>query len=191
MDKNAINNYMDLMTFEKALKNNDKKILQSILKIDIHNHAVSSCTKSYLIKHGINLSEDKIYDINSLIKFSRTYLTPLQLDYNGLKMLLNGNFENCINTGVSIVSTDIDYKNCIRTFNSDVDKFINFLKSFKYDNLKILWDLGISRDSYKEEYKPIILKLINTKFFSGIDLTSTENSIPNSKFIDFYKLSNN
>ncbi len=186
----TISNYIDLMTFEKALKDNDKKLLVSIPKIDIHNHAVSSCTKSYLKKQGIKLSEEKIDNISSLIEFSRTYLTPLQLDYNGLKILLKGNFENCIKTGVNIVSTEIDYKNCIRTFNSDVNKFINFLKSFKYKNLKILWDLGISRDSYKEEYKSIILELLNTKFFSGIDLTSTENSVPNSKFIDFYKLDN-
>ena len=67
---------------------------------------------------------------------------------------------------------------------------MDFLKSFKYDNLKILWDLGISRDSYKEEYKDIIIKLIKTRFFKGIDLTSTENYFPNSLFKDFYDLAN-
>ena len=104
--------------------------------------------------------------------------------------LLDGNFKNCIETGVRVVCTEIDYKNCIRTFNSDINQFIDFLKSFKYDNLSILWDLGISRDSYKEEYKPIIIGLLKTTFFSGIDLTSTENSIPNSQFIEFYDLAN-
>lgn len=180
----------DDLIFEKALVNNDKILLSSINKIDIHNHAVSSCTKSYLINNGIILAEDKINDIQSLINFSRTYLSPLQLDINGLKLLLEGNFENCIKTGVKVVATEIDYKNCIRTFNSDIKEFISFLKSFEYENLKILWDLGISRDSYKAEYKPIVLELLKTRFFNGIDLTSTENIIPNSEFVDFYKLAN-
>jgi len=176
--------------FENAIINNDICKLKSIDKIDIHNHAVSSCTKDYLIKHGINLPKEKINNIQSLITFSRNYITPLQLDIKGLKLLLEGNFENCIKTGIKVVSTEIDYKNCIRTFNSDIIQFINFLKSFTYDNLTILWDLGISRDSYKDEYKQIIIELIETKFFNGIDLTSTENSIPNSKFIEFYDLAN-
>ena len=176
--------------FQKAIINNDLLKLNSIKKVDIHNHAVSSCTKSYLINNGVSLSEEKINDIHSLIEFSRNYLSPLQLDIKGLKFLLDGNFKNCIETGVRVVCTEIDYKNCIRTFDYNIKQFIDFLKSFKYDNLKILWDLGISRDSYKEEYKPIIIGLLKTKFFNGIDLTATENSIPNSQFIEFYNLAN-
>ena len=182
---------MDNKKFTEALKNNNKDLLKTIPKVDFHNHAVTSCTKKHLIDKGIDLPDEKINNIESLIKFSRTYITPLQLNKEGLKLLLEGHFENCIKTGIKVVCTEIDYKNCIRAFNSDIKEFINFLKTFEYENLKILWDLGISRDSYKEEYKPIILELLNTKFFSGIDLTSTENSIPNSKFIDFYNLANN
>lgn len=180
----------NMENFKVALINNDISLLKCVEKVDIHNHAVSSCTKSYLINNGINLANDKIDDIQSLINFSRSYLTPLQLKEEGLKLLLNGNFKNCIETGIKYVCTEIDYKNCIRTFNSDVNKFIDFLKSFNYDNLKIFWDLGISRDSYKKEYKTIIIELLETKFFSGIDLTSTEKSIPNSEFKDFYNIAN-
>lgn len=176
--------------FKIAVINNDLGLLNTIEKVDIHNHAITSCTKEYLIKHNIKLSNDNINDIESLINFSRSNLTPLQLEESGLKLLLEGNFENCIETGVTIVGTSIDYKTCIRTFNSDIEKFINFLKSFEYKNLKILWDLHISRDSYKDEHKKIINKLLETKFFSGLDLASTENIIPNSAFIDFYKLAN-
>lgn len=181
---------MNDLDFEKYLQNSDMESLKRVPKVDIHNHAISSCRKSYLTSHGIQLSVDKITDIESLINFSRSYLTPLQQSYNGLKLLLEGTFEACLETGVTVVGTSIDYKDCIRTFNSDVNAFIEFLKSFKYENLTILWDLGISRDSYKEEYKPIILELLNTKFFNGLDLASTENSIPNSQFVDFYKLAN-
>lgn len=78
----------------------------------------------------------------------------------------------------------------MRTFNSNIDLFIDFLKSFKYDNLIILWELSISRDSYKDEHKTLIFELINTRYFRGLDLAATENSIPNFKFVDFYELAN-
>lgn len=181
---------MNDLDFELALKNNDTELLAKIPKVDIHNHVVSSCKKSYLIDCGINLSKDKINNIETLINFSRSYLDPIKKDYNGLKLLLEGTFENCLQTGVVLVFASIDYKECMRTFNSNVNTFIKFLKSFKYNNLTILWDLSISRDSYKEENKSLILKLLNTRFFSGIDLAATENSIPNLNFVDFYKLAN-
>lgn len=181
---------MDNLNFERALQNNNKELLAKIPKIDIHNHAVSSCQKSYLIDHGIQLSEDKINDIESLINFSRSYLDPIKKDYEGLKLLLDGTFEACLKTGVNVVFTSIDYKECLRTFNSNIDLFIDFLKSFKYDNLIILWELSISRDSYKDEHKTLIFELINTRYFRGLDLAATENSIPNFKFVDFYKLAN-
>lgn len=176
--------------FKQALIDNDIEKLKRIHKVDIHNHGVTSCTKDFLICQGINVPADKIEDIHMLIDFSRRYISPLQLDETGLTILLEGNFANCLETGIEVVCTEIDYKNCIRTFNSDINKFITFLKSFKYENLTILWDLGISRDSYKEEYQSIILELINTKFFTGIDLTSTENVLPNSYFKKFYNLAN-
>ncbi len=56
--------------------------------------------------------------------------------------------------------------------------------------MKIQWILEISRDSYKNEYKEIIMKLINTNYFAGIDLVSTENCIDNKEFIYFYEQAN-
>lgn len=178
------------MDFCTALEKGDKNLLNSFSKIDIHNHAGYSCPKKYLIEHNIVLPNEPINNIATMNDFCRNYINPIQYDYEGLKMLLNGHFENCINTGIKIVAPSVDYKVCIRIFNNDINKFIEFLKMFSYDDLKILWDLGISRDSYKEEYAPLILDLIKTKYFSGIDLYATENSLPNSLFIKFYNLAN-
>ena len=180
----------DSIMFINAIKNNDKEQMSKIMKVDIHNHASYSCSKNYLKNNGINLGNDKINNIESLIQFSRKYITPIKQTEQGLYLLLKGNFENCINTGISYVSTDIDFKDCIRTFNSDIDEFIKFLNRFKYDNLEIEWIIEISRDSYKEEYKDIILNMIRTGFFAGIDLVSTENIVPNSTFKELYDEAN-
>ena len=178
------------LLFECALRENNKETLKQIRKVDIHNHASYSCRKKYLEQKNIVLGKEKVKNIDTLIEFSRKYITPLKKNVDGLEILLKGTFENCINTGVTVVSTSIDFKDCIRTFGSNIDEFINFLKKFNYKNLKISWVLEISRDSYKEEYKDLIINLINTKYFSGIDLVSTENCISNLQFIDFYKLAN-
>ena len=180
----------DSNSFMQALKENNKEIMSQINKVDLHNHASYSCRLDYLVNNNINIGNEKVSNIESLIQFSRKYITPVKQTEQGLYLLLNGNFMNCINTGVSFVSTDIDYKDCLRTFDSDVSKFIDFLSQFKYDKLKIEWIIEISRDSYKEEYKDIIMEMINSGFFAGIDLVSTENSIPNSMFVDFYKEAN-
>ncbi len=176
--------------FSEAIITNDIEKLKKIDKVDIHNHGILSGTKKYLIDHGIKLPTGKINNIQSFINFCGTYIKPLQLKEEGLKLLLEANFANCIETGVKYVSTQIDFRSCIRTFDSDIEKFIDFLKSFKYDNLTIKWDLLISRERFEKEQEPIIIKLLESKFFSGIDLASTENSVPNAEFKNIYKIAN-
>lgn len=177
-------------SFKNALENNNINDLIAFPKVDIHNHAILSGTKDFLKKNGITLPNMNIYNIESFINYCRNNISELPKQKNGLKLLLKGGFENCINTGVIIVAAEISYKSCINVFNSNITDFVNFLKSFKYDNLEIHWDLGISRDSYIKEYKKIIIELLETNFFSGLDLASTENRIPNSNFIEFYQLAN-
>lgn len=176
--------------FIQGLKENNKEKLSKVAKVDLHNHGSYSCRRDYLAGNGITIGNEQISDIQTLIEYSRKYITPLKSTEQGLHLLLKGNFENCVDTGISLVSTNIDFKDCIRTFNSDVLRFIEFLKKFKCDALKIQWIIEISRDSYKQDYKEIIIELINSDFFAGIDLVSTENCVPNSEFICFYELAN-
>ena len=182
---------MKNINFIQSLKNNDYEMLKQFPKADLHNHAVFSCDREYLIKNGINIpSNERVNNITDLINFARKYIKPLQNDKDGLTILLNGTFGKCLKSGVNIVDTDIDYKICIQVFDKNVEEFVNFLKKFTYNNLKIRWVIDISRDSYLEEYEDIIIKLINTKFFYGIDLTSTENCVPNFKFVKIYDIAN-
>ena len=177
--------------FIDALKKHDKDKLILIHKADLHNHAVFSCDREYLLNNNVNIPLDqKVNNISDLVDFARKYIKPLQNDKDGLSILLNGTFKKCLETGVMIVDTNIDYKICIQVFNYNVDEFISFLKMFTYDNLKIHWVIDISRDSYLEEYEETIINLIKTGFFYGIDLTATENYQPNEKFKNIYDYAN-
>ena len=177
--------------FMEKINNDYLDYIKKQEKAEFHNHATTSCHLDFLREKGLNVpSEQNIYDIQSLINFSRQYITPLEMNADTLRILLDGNFQNCIETGIKVVNTSIDYKICMRSFNGNIDKFINFLKSFNYGNLTILWDIAISRDSYNEEHRNLLLDLIKSKFFAGIDLVSTENIQPNSTFVEFYNLAN-
>ena len=185
------NENMKTLKFIQCIKNNNKEQMAKFFKADLHNHAVFSCDRTYLIKNGIDIPlNEKVNNISDLISFARKYIKPLQNNIEGLTILLNGTFEKCLETGVSVVDTDIDYKICIQVFDNNVNEFVEFLKTFKYNNLQIRWIIDISRDSYKEKYEKIIFNLIDSNFFYGIDLTSTENCVSNEKFKNIYNLAN-
>lgn len=180
---------MENLNFIQALIESNKEQMQRIPKADLHNHAVFSCDRKYLIKNDIDIPlNEKVNNISDLINFARKYIKPLQNNIDELTILLNGTFEKCLETGVSIVDTDMDYKICIQVFDNNVNNFVNFLKTFKYNNLQIRWVIDISRDSYKEEDEKIIFALMESDFFYGIDLTATENCVSNEKLKNIYNL---
>ena len=179
-----------MISFKNAIKSNNLKQLSKISKVDLHNHAACSCTKEWLIKNNINLSNDEVTDIYSLNNFCKKHINPIHYTQNGLTILLNGNFDNCIKTGVKIVGASIDYKICIKVFNNNINDYINFLKSFERNNLIILWDLGISRDTYEDNHHKIIVELLKTKYFNGLDLYGVEDPNSNYKYVDYYKIAN-
>ena len=177
--------------FINALKKNDKDKIKSLPKADLHNHAVFSCSRDYLIKNNVIIPKsESVTDISTLISFARCYIKPLQNNIDGLILLLNGTFINCLSSGVTIVDTNIDYKICLQLFNGNINDFILLLNSFEFENLTIRWIIDISRDSYKDEHEMTIINLIKSKFFYGIDLTSTENIVKNEKFINIYNVAN-
>jgi adenosine deaminase len=107
--------------------------------------------------------------------------------------LLDANFENCIETGVKVVAPSITYRLCDPEkglFKNDIDGFIKFLRGFKYDDLRIDWILNLNRDRFKPGDKEIVNALIKSKFFAGIDLSSTEDHASNDLFKNFYRMAN-
>lgn len=180
---------MKSLNFIQALQSNNKEELKKFAKADLHNHIVFSCDREYLTENNVNIPlDEKVNNITDLINFARKYIKPLQNNTDGLTMLLNGSFKKCIQTGVSVVDANIDYKICIQVFDNNIDEFVKFLKKFSYKNLQIRWIIDISRDSYLDEYETVILKMIESNYFYGVDLTSTENCVSNEKFKSIYNL---
>ncbi|MCM1404179.1 MAG: hypothetical protein NC133_01560 [Prevotella sp.] len=158
-------------------------------KAEFHNHVATSSPWQFLVDHGIDLPTPRdMVGIQALLNYSRRYIDPIKLQPAGLRILLDGDFQNCLATKIKRVNTSIDYKVCIRTFHGDVAAFIDFLRSFHYDGLTILWDLDISRDSYQPSHHDVLTALISSRFFYGIDLAATENSQPNALFVKFFRL---
>ena len=177
--------------FIAALKDLNKDEMKKYSKADLHNHAVFSYDKTHLYKNNINIPKtEKVNSFVSFKNFAHKYIRPLQNNKKSLSILLSGTFEKCLESGITKIDTNIGYKICIKLFNSNINNFIKYLKNFKYKNLEIRWIVDISRDGYLEEHEQLILKLINSSFFSGIDLTSTENYTPNNKFIKIYDIAN-
>lgn len=185
-------NYFVNKKFVKAIESFDKKAMEDIKKADLHSHTLYSMDREYLEREGhIIPKSEGVCDIASLIDFSRKYIKPIIQTKQGLKILIEGMIEKCKLSGVSIVDSDIDFKICMITFDSNVAEFINFLKQFENKDLKIRWVLDISRDSYNQEiHEELLERLIESGYFYGIDLTSTENIVPNHIFKNIYDRAN-
>lgn len=173
------------MNFNDALKNNN---ISNFEMADTHNHCNYSASKDYLRKHNVDVDILNVKDIHSLIDFFEKTMQPLEYKKDTLKMLINGNISNAINTSVVKLHTSLNYRICMYAFNSDVTAFIDFLKQFNSPNIEIKWILDISRNHYEESHEKIITKIMKTKFFKGIDLAGTELAQPNSVFIKYFKL---
>jgi adenosine deaminase len=162
--------------------------------VDLHNHSTAGGTQRYLNEHGLYIPiKDNYNGIEELNCIWGKCLNDAQNTKEGLTLLLDANFKNCIASNVKVVYPTISYRYISPTsklFPNDPNAFIDFLKQFQYDGLRIDWILNINRDRYHPRDKEAIDTLLNTKFFKGLDLASTESFEQNKEFKDFYKTAN-
>ncbi|MDR0462033.1 MAG: hypothetical protein LBG88_01705 [Christensenellaceae bacterium] len=189
------------MTFENALETNNNQALKTFDKVDLHNHGLLSCTRKWATdgfvgKDGKKMPFDSVKTIDEFLDYFKKQEKPSRkylYDHN--YFLLYGNLQNCVDTGIKVVSPSIPYRTFKELFISenDADTTIWFLQQIEnqFPQLKILWDIGIPREKYdKQKHGEFITSLIQSKFFSGIDLYGAENGNPNELFVDFFKQSN-
>ncbi|MDR0461918.1 MAG: hypothetical protein LBG88_01120 [Christensenellaceae bacterium] len=162
---------------------------------DLHNHSFAGGTPEFLEDHGLHFPRvERVNGIEHMNEIWNEYLYKHQYDLHALSLLLKANFENCRQTGVKTVAPSITYRLVDKEkgiFPDAPEKFIEFLKSFKHDDLTINWILSINRDRYRpDQERGVVMDLIKSGFFKGIDLSSTEDPDLNKVFKDFYKQAN-
>jgi len=184
----------DLKNFETSLKTNNKKLFNLVNKADLHNHAVLSSNR----KIFYNLFPDKklnkfiennnIFSLSEFIKYNLLDLTTTK---QGQLKLFEATILTAIDDGITILDTSVDYRLVYELYENNIQEYIKDLIKIKEkykNNLIINFDLGISRNENKKEDEKIIIELIKSKIFNGIDLFGDEKSKPIQKFKKIYKI---
>ncbi|MDR2411925.1 MAG: hypothetical protein LBD88_05200 [Candidatus Peribacteria bacterium] len=143
--------------------------------IDLHQHGLLSGDLNSLNKKRIILPNTTINNWEELTYFVKQNINPLLKKQAVIKILLQTNIENSIESGTILICPSIDYT-LANNFVS-INDFVFFLseikKNFKED-IFINYDLGISRNNFKTEDITIIKDLIVSNIFNGIDLYGNE-----------------
>ena len=179
--------------FIEALENNDVNLIKKISKAEFHNHSALGCNRKLLTKHGVIIPNlEKINSIEEMDAFSKKYVSQFTKTEEGFKFLIENTIISAINDGIVILETSIDYR-FFKFFNKPEQGLI-FLKDLiqKYqDKISIRYDIGLSRRSYNTQFEKLIIELIDSKIFSGIDIYGDESYNDLSKFKDIYKYGKN
>lgn len=185
---------MELILLEKSLKNADKKLFDKIPKTDLHNHALLSSNRKNFNKFYPNNKLDKFIksnNISSLSSFIKNNIINISTTKVGQLNLFECSIITAIEDGIIRLETSIDYRLIFEVYDNNIQEFINDLENLKnkYKNkIELHYDLGISRNAYKNEHQKIIIKLIKTKMFTGIDLFGDELSKPIKIFRKIYRI---
>ncbi len=183
----------DSSIFIEALEKNDIDSIKKIPKAEFHNHSALGCDRKLLAKHGISIPElEEINSIEEMDAFSKKYVSKLTRTEEGFKLLIENTIISAINDGIVVLETSIDYR--FFKFFNNTEQGLVFLKNLiqKYqDKISLKYDIGLSRKSYDVQFEKLIIKLIDSKVFFGIDIYGDEAYNDLSKFKKIYKYAKN
>ncbi len=179
--------------FKKSLESNDKHLFDIVPKCDLHTHALLSSNRKlfelyYNRKLDTFIPNDSIQSISNFIKNNIIEISTTKV---GQLKLFECSILTAIDDGVCILDTSVDYRLVFEVYDNNINNYINdlyHLKNKYKDKIKINFDLGISRNAYKEEDEKIIISLIKSKVFNGIDLFGDELSKPITVFKNIYDI---
>ncbi len=179
--------------FKRSMIENNKELFKCVSKADLHNHALLGSNREKFFKaFPQNKLEhfSKSNNIYSLTKFIKNNIIKISTTKIGQLSLFECTILTAIDDGISILEISVDYRLTFEVYNGNLEKYIYDLKNIlaKYNKkIKLRFDIGISRNAYKKEHKKIILKMIDSSIFSGIDIFGDELSKPINTFKSIYK----
>lgn len=176
-------NYSEL--FKKALKNKDINLLKTVPKSDLHNHGtLGGPFQEYKTWSGYDIPppptefgdfSDFISYINTELAIPYAHKTICALSAE-VEFLLGSAFRQAKKDGVSVLEMSIDAL-LILSYDTDPEKFANMLQSaHKAYAPDIVYrpEIGMNRKCNNSEIKKYMYPLIETGFFSSIDLYGNE-----------------
>lgn len=179
--------------FIKALEKNDVNLIKKIPKAEFHNHSALGCDRKLLTQYGVHIPNfEEINSIEEMNVFSKKYVSKFTKTEEGFKILIENAVISAINDGVVVLETSIDFR--FFKFYNNIEQGLVFLKKLiqKYqDKISLRYDIGLSRKSYNIQFEKLIIELIDSKMFSGIDLYGDEAYNDLSKFKNIYKYAKN
>ena len=183
-------NELELMNL--AFKENNKKYFDQLKKSDLHNHALLGSNRkvfneffpTYHLSHF-----ETSNNIKSLSLFIKNNIILLSKTKEGQIKLFECTILTAINDGITHLDISVDYRNAIYMYKhfNDYVKDLKKLKDKYKQQIKINYDLGISRESFEIEHESTIINLIKSKIFNGIDLYGDELSKPIDLFVKIYQ----
>lgn len=184
----------EFKTFQLALQQNDKKLFDKISKCDLHNHALLGTNRkiffNFFPKNKLE-NFQKNNNILSLSNFIKKNIITISTTKKGQLTLFECTILTAINDGMTTLETSVDYRLVFEAYEGQIKPYINDLTNLKdkyKDRITLKYDLGISRNAYKKEHSNIIIQLINSNIFNGIDIFGDELSKPISIFKTIYRI---
>ena len=180
--------------FIGALEKNDINLMKKIPKAEFHNHSALGCDRKLLTKYGVHIPKfEEINSIEEMDIFSKKYVSKFTKTEEGFKFLIENTVISAINDGIVILETSIDFR-FFKFYSNNIEQGLIFLENLKnkyQDRISLKYDIGLSRKSYNIQFENLIIKLIDSRMFSGIDIYGDEAYNDLSKFKNIYKYAKN
>lgn len=177
--------------FFKALKTNNKQLMATIPKGDIHNHGTKGGSIEVLEEWvGIKLKRPpEVYnDLNSMLQWFNAEIAPYFKGKWGYEKKTEAAFIQAKEDGVKLLKMSIDVKSSILYKNS-VDKLtekINKIHQEVAPNIKLIPEIGINRSTDFSYIERVISSYLDCEYFKSIDLYGNELSGNISDFAKIY-----
>lgn len=165
--------------FIQALKEGNKKSIQSIPKTDLHNHAglgLRLPALSAFAKTNLPAVPKTMSSIAEMNHYIQTNLYPIYNTRSGFEFAIEEAIKEAANDGVTYLEASVDcffltiYDNNIHDFSN----FINKIKNKYVEKIKFSPEIGISRDIDPAFGFPLMESCIESGAFECIDLYGTE-----------------
>lgn len=184
----------NFIKFKKSLLDSNKKLFNEIPKADLHTHAVLSSNRTFFYKIFPNKNLDTFKEsenIASLSQYIKNNIIDITTTREGQLKLFECTILTAIDDGITILDTSVDYRLVYEVYNNNVDLYIKDLLKLKnkyQKKLVINFDIGISRNAYQKNQYDLIIQLIKSGVFSGIDIFGDEKSKPIHIFKKIYRI---